>query len=107
MVAEYLDVQIEDNNYKIITLVTIINVVITISPHFENPGIVRTVHSSIQGYLGISKDTDGYSATLTGAKLAGEGRPPLPFLKIKKSVLILERKTLIVSIFGLNVPFKM
>ena len=47
MVAEHLDVQIEDNNYKIITLVTIINVVITISPHFENPGIVRTVHSSI------------------------------------------------------------
>ena len=37
----------------------------------------------------------------------GEGRPPLSFLKIEKSVLILERKTLIVSIFGLNVPFKM
>ena len=37
----------------------------------------------------------------------GEKRPPLSFLKIEKSVLILERKALIVSIFGLNYQFKM
>ena len=36
----------------------------------------------------------------------GGGRPPLPFLKIKKSVLILKRNTLIVPILDLNFPFK-
>ena len=35
-----------------------------------------------------------------------EGRPPLLFLKTGKTVLILERKALIVSIFGLYFPFK-
>ena len=59
--------------------------------HIQIPGIV--------GYLGIFRDIDAYSATLTGAQ-------PCPFLKIKKSILILERKALIVSVFGLNLPFK-
>ena len=54
----------------------------------------------------IFRDIDAYSATLTGAQLGGEGRTPLLFLKIEKSVLILERKALIVLIFGLNFPFK-
>ena len=36
-----------------------------------------------------------------------EERPPLPFLKIKKIVLDLERKAPILSIFGLNIQFKM
>ena len=53
------------------------------------------------------RDIDAYSATLTGAQLGEEGRSPLPFLKIEKSVLILERKALIVFIFELNFPFKM
>ena len=60
-----------------------------------------------QEYLAIFRDTDVYSATLTGAELREEGRPPQLFLEIEKSVLIFERKALIVSIFGLNFPFKM
>ena len=35
------------------------------------------------------------------------GGLPYPFLKILKSALILEKKVLIVSILGLNLPFKM
>ena len=35
------------------------------------------------------------------------GRPPLFFLKIKKSALILEKKALIASILVLNLLFKM
>ena len=34
------------------------------------------------------------------------GKPPLPFFKNKKRALILEKKAQIVSIFGLNFPFK-
>ena len=45
---------------------------------------------------------------ITGTQLGGEGgRPPLPYLKTEKSTLILEKKALIVSILGLNLPFKM
>ena len=36
-----------------------------------------------------------------------EGRPPLTFLKMKKIVLIFERKYLIVSIFGFSFSFNM
>ena len=32
---------------------------------------------------------------------------PFSFLKIEKSFLILQKKGMIMSIFGLNVPFKM
>ena len=43
--------------------------------HIQTPGIVRTVYSSIlkdiKGYLGIFRDIDAYSATLTGAQLRG------------------------------------
>ena len=37
----------------------------------------------------------------------GGGGLPCPFLKIKKSALILEKNTLIVSLLRLNLPFKM
>ena len=37
----------------------------------------------------------------------GGGAEPLSFLKIKKSALILGKKPVIVSILGLNLPFKM
>ena len=37
-----------------------------------------------QRYLGILRDIDVYSVTFTGTHLGGEGRPPLPFLEIKK-----------------------
>ena len=75
--------------------------------HIQSRSIVRTLYSSIiQGYLGIFRDIDAYSATHTGPQLGEEERPPLNFLKIEKSVLILERKDLIVSILGLNFQFK-
>ena len=35
------------------------------------------------------------------------GKPPLPFFENRKSALILGKKDLIVSIFGLNIPSKM
>ena len=40
-------------------------------------------------------------------KLEKRGEASSVFLKIEKSVLIFERKALIVSTFGLNFPFKM
>ena len=46
----------------------------------------------------------------TGAQLRGKeekGGLPCPFLKMEKSALILEKTVLIVSILGLNFPFKM
>ena len=75
--------------------------------HIQNSDIVTRVYSS------IVKDIEAYTdilmliQPLTGAKLGGEGRPPLPFLKTEKSVLILERMILIVSIYWLNFPFNM
>ena len=50
--------------------------------------IQNSLFNPFQGFLCIFKDVDAYSVTLTGA----EGRP--------QSTLILERKVLIVSIFG-------
>ena len=53
------------------------------------------------------QEYDAYSVTLTGAQLRGSGRGLLySFLIIKKSAEIREKKTLIVSILGLNFPFK-
>ena len=45
----------------------------------------------------------------SGAQLEmrGGGETPYPFLKIKKSALILEKKAVIVFILGLNFPFEM
>ena len=61
-----------------------------------------------QGYLGIFRDIDAYSVTLKGAQLGEESRGslPFPFLIIEKGALIWENKALIMSIFGLNLPFK-
>ena len=65
----------------------------------------------IQAYSRIFKHLQGYwcifSHTLTGVQLVGDGRPLLQFWKIEKSSLIFQRKTLILSIFGLNSVFKM
>ena len=69
------------------------------------------IHHSLlrrfQEYLDIFRDINAYLATITGAQLGRRGRPPFLFFKIEKSVLILERKAPIVSIIGLNFPFKM
>ena len=42
-----------------------------------------------------------------GVQLGGGRGLPCPFLGIEKNALILEKKVLIVSILGLNLPFKM
>ena len=44
--------------------------------------------------MGIFKDIDAYTITLTGAQLEGRGKVSLLFFKIEKSVLIWERKAL-------------
>ena len=62
-----------------------------------------------QGYLGIFRGIDTYSVTLKGAQLGEESRGSLRFLFliIEKGALIWEKKALVMSIFGLNLPFKM
>ena len=59
-----------------------------------------TFFKYFQGYLGIFRDTDAYSVTLTGTQLGrGEwGRPSLPFFEKPKSALI-------ISTLGLDFPF--
>ena len=68
--------------------------------NIQSPGIV-SLFNHFQEYLGIFRGVDPY---LTRGK---RGDPFLPILKIEKSVLILKRKALILSILGLNDPFKM
>ena len=77
----------------------------------------NSLFDHFQRYLGIFRDIDAYSATLTTHKCATKGRdggrpllrgrPLLLFLKIAKRVTIFERKALIASIFGINFPSKM
>ena len=53
-------------------------------------------------------DIDAYSATFTGVQLGGRGEgPPLSFSENHKKCTDFGKKALIVSIFGLNFPFKM
>ena len=75
--------------------------------HSQSPGIVRAVYSSIctvtQVYSGILMYIQSHSQTFNWGR---EGGLPCSFLKFEKSALILGKKALIVSIFGLNFPFK-
>ena len=57
----------------------------------------KSLFKNFQGYLGIFRHTEAYSATLTGVQLGGRV-DALPFLKIEKRP--------IVSIRGLNFLFK-
>ena len=44
--------------------------------HIQSPGIARTGLLNFQGYSGIFRDIDTYSATLTGMQLGrGEAFP--------------------------------
>ena len=61
----------------------------------------NSLFKHFQGYLGIFRDIDAYSVTLTGMQQGEDGRPPLPILKIENSALILKRKALILSNFEL------
>ena len=67
LIAERLDVQIQQARILIIT-VTIVNFIITISRHIKNPGIVRTVYSGIfrplQGHSAIFHHVQAYWETL-------------------------------------------
>ena len=59
-------------------------------------------------YLGIFRDINAFSATSTGAHTTSvKGEASLALFENQKSVLIFGRKALIVSILGLNFPFKM
>ena len=74
--------------------------------HIQSTGIDGTVYSSIfkdmYAYSGILMHIQPHSQVCYQGE---EGRSPLPFQK--SNVLILERETLIMLIFGLNFPFKM
>ena len=63
----------------------------------------------IQAFSRIFRDIQGYWFRYShthGHALGRGGSLPCPFLKIQKSVLIVENKALIVSIFGLSLLFK-
>ena len=75
--------------------------------HIQGPSIEQYIQAFLRIFRNIFRDINAYSATLTGMQLRVRGEAPLPFLKIEKSVLILGRKVLIISIFGLNFLFKM
>ena len=75
--------------------------------HIQSPGIVRSLSKHLQGYLEIFRDSHAYWSTLKGVQLGRRGADlSCPFLKMEKNALIWEKKFLIVSIFGLNFPFK-
>ena len=64
MVAERLNVQIEQTRINNVTIIiNNNNVIITILWHIENPGIVRTVYS------GIFRHTEGHSAIFSHVQL--------------------------------------
>ena len=69
----------------------------------------NSLFNGFQRYLGIFRDIDAYAATLTGPQLGGgeRGEASPALYQNQKSALFLERKALIVPIFGLNFPFKM
>ena len=75
--------------------------------HIQGPSIEQYIQAFLRIFRNIFRDINAYSATLTGMQLRVRGEAPLPFLKIEKSVLILGRKVLIISILGLNFLFKM
>ena len=75
--------------------------------HIQSKHSQNSSFKHFQGCIGIFRNIDAYSATLTGVQPGGKGRSPLPFLNIEKSLLIFKRKALIVSIIGFNFPFKM
>ena len=59
--------------------------------NIQSPSIVKTVYSRIfQGHLGIFKDIDAYSVTLTRAQL--RGGLPYPFSKSKKVPRLLKER---------------
>ena len=73
--------------------------------HIQNPGTEQFV----EAFSRMFSDIQGYWCTFSHVyrwATRGKGDLPWPFLKIKKSALILKKKTLLVSIFQLNFLFK-
>ena len=72
--------------------------------------VVRAVVACDKYILGY-KTEDGRVTPLNfksrDATSEGRGRPPLPLFENKKSALVSEKNSLIVSIIRLNLPFKM
>ena len=68
----------------------------------------NSLYKYFRSYLGIFRDIDAYSATLTSTQLEREsgGSLPYPFLKVPVGAFILERKALIVSIFWVKFYIK-
>ena len=66
------------------------------------------ISKAFQGYLGIFKDIDAYSATLTGVQLGWRGKTSPALFEYRKKVpkIIFGRKTWTVTIFELNFSFK-
>ena len=80
----------------------------TTMPYWESWVIYNLRHfQKLVEHVRWSWDIDAYSATLTGAHIGGRGKASPSFLETEKSVLILERKVLILSIFWLNIALKM
>ena len=61
-------------------------------PYLEPWHSQNILFKHFQGYLGIFRDIDVYSAKLRDAQITRSGRPSLPFLKNQESVLILEKR---------------
>ena len=70
--------------------------------HIQSPGIAK----HFQGYLTIFRDIEAYSSTLTDMQLERRGETSPALFENKKSAKMLEIKALILSIIGLNFPFK-
>ena len=59
-------------------------------------------------FHGSYKNTQSlFCDSVSGAQLGGKGRPPLLFFENQKKCSDSEKKALTVSIFRLNLPFKM
>ena len=64
----------------------------------------QVIHNIQSAQISRKQDERNIRRTTRGER---GGRPPLPFFENQKSALILEKNALIVSIFRLNLPFKM
>ena len=55
-----------------------------ITRHIQSSGKVKILCKYFQGHLGIFRDIDAYSSTLTDVQLGGGGRSSLSFLENRK-----------------------
>ena len=72
--------------------------------HIQSPSIVKNFFKHLEGYSEMLTHIKAHSQVHNQEGMKGL---PSPFWKLKKRAMVLEKKALIVSIFGLNFPFKM